>query len=298
VSSVEVTEWEPSDEEQLGTKPKQWLRDPGGALWLWKESTTQRDRRHGAFRKGDDWSEVVAGRLGRNLGVPVADVELATRGDLFGVVSRSVLTEDSEILVHGNELLAETGVNVPMLRDRSGYTVEAVASALEGVGPPLSSDVLTSAFDWFAGYLVLDALVGNTDRHQDNWATIRGSYGERLSPSFDHASCLAFQVSDAERVERLTSLRRDRDAAAYVAAARTKFEGGPTPKDAALAALALASPAARSHWSAVVERAPMLAEVLVGLPVDRMSEPARQFAEQLYEANRTLLSDPLRTMTP
>jgi len=178
---VDVTGWEPADEEQLGTKPKQWIRGPDDELWLWKESTIHEDARHGAFRKGDDWSEVVAARVGQRLGVPVARVELATRGARFGVISRKVSDDETEALVHGNELLDEIGVGTGEPHDHTGYTVEAVARSLGRAGPPVPSDELTAAFDWFAGYLVLDALVGNTDRHQDNWATIRSSAGERLS---------------------------------------------------------------------------------------------------------------------
>src|SRR4051812_35182610 len=110
MTSVDVSAWEPAGEEYLGTKPKQWLRNPEGQLWLWKESTVQHDALHGPFRKGDDWSEVVAGRVGRRLGVPVAEVDLATRGDRFGIVSRKVFDDETETLAHGNELLAAIGV--------------------------------------------------------------------------------------------------------------------------------------------------------------------------------------------
>jgi hypothetical protein len=193
VTSVDVTSWEPADEEQLGTKPKHWLPAPTGELWLWKESTIHHDARHGSFRKGDDWSEVVAARVGRRLGVPVARVELATRGASFGVISRKVSDDEAEALVHGNELLDEIGVGTGAPHDRSGYSVDAVARALEGVGPPVASDELPTAFDWFAGYLVLDALVGNTDRHQDNWATIRSLAGDASRPASTTPRASAFR---------------------------------------------------------------------------------------------------------
>lgn len=107
MSVVDVSAWAAAGDEYLGTNPKQWLSSPDGVLWLWKESTIHHDARRGSFRKGDDWSEVVAGHIGRLLGVPVADVELAVRHDRFGGVSRRVLLDETESLVHGNELLAE-----------------------------------------------------------------------------------------------------------------------------------------------------------------------------------------------
>lgn len=297
MSVTDVSGWEPADEEPLGTKPKQWVRDAEGVLWLWKESTTQRDRRHGAFRKGDDWAEVVAGRVGAHLGVPVAWVELATRGRQFGVISRTVLVGDREVLVHGNELLAEAGVASAGPRDRSGYTIAAVASVLEGVAPPVPSERLPMAFDWFAGYLLLDALVGNTDRHQDNWATIRSPNGRRLAPSFDHASCLGFLLSDEERSDRLSG-EGARSVAEYAAAATSKFEGRPTTIGAAVAALERTAAPVQSYWRDRLEGAPSVDDALSGVPEDRMTQPARRFARALYARNHELLSHHLRTMGP
>lgn len=297
MTSVDVSGWAPADEEPLGSKPKQWLRDPDGLLWLWKESTEHHDARHGTFRKGDDWSEFVAGQVGVRLGVPVAHVRLATRGACFGVVSRSVVDEDSETLVHGNELLATIGVGTGDPRDRTGYTAATVRRALAGIGPPAPAHQLTTAFDWFVGYLVLDALIGNTDRHQDNWAAIQSSTERRLAPSFDHASCLGFQLSDAERSERLHG-RGNRTLAGYRSGARSKFEGHPSPLEAALAGLALLDSHVRAHWVAGLGQCQRLDDVVADVPEERMSTPAKQFAIGLLDTNHAALSHAIRTMGP
>ncbi len=294
MSSLDVTDWVPAGEEYLGTKPKQWLAGPDGSLWLWKESTVHHDLRHGSFRRGDDWSEVVAAGVGRAVGVPVAEVSLATRADRFGVVSRRVLDAPEDSLVHGNELLAEGGIAGSGARDRAGYTVAAVMEVLAEVGPPVPGP-FDGSFPWFSGYLILDALVGNTDRHQDNWAVIRGRSGSRLAPSFDHASCLGFQISDAERLERLEG-RGNRTVAGYAAAGRTKFEGSPRLVEAAIEALALAGEPAVGHWSRVVRSCPDLAAVVSRPPAERMSAAAWDFASALYARNHTALSEALRTM--
>jgi len=295
VASVDVSGWEPAGEEQLGTKPKQWLRDEAGRLWLWKEATFNTDQDGRPYRKGDDWSEFAAGRLGRCLGVAVAIVELATRGDTAGVISRKVLAEE-EALIHGNELLAGPTTDDP--HDRTGYTLEAVRAVLDGVGPPAQRDGMTTAFDWFAGYLVLDCLVGNTDRHQDNWAVIRGPAGRRLAPSFDHASCLGFLLSDQRRGSHLTTADRNRTVAAYARRAASKFAGRPSLVRAAVDALAMASTGARQRWIAAVESAPELSGILVNVPEDRMGETAKRFAASLYRENRELLSQAVSRMAP
>ena len=66
------------------------------------------------------------------------------------------------------------------------------------------SEGVASASDLFAGYLMLDALIGNTDRHHENWAIIQAGRQYCLAPTFDHASCLGFNLSDAERIDRMT----------------------------------------------------------------------------------------------
>lgn len=46
---------------------------------------------------------------------------------------------------------------------------------LGDVAPPPRTSGFT-AFGVFAGYLVLDALVGNTDRHPGNWALLESGH--------------------------------------------------------------------------------------------------------------------------
>lgn len=127
---VEVSEWSTAGEEQLGTKPKQWLRDPDGRRWLWKAVTWNRSTT-GQYLKGDDWAERIVTEIARTLNVPVATTELARRGTDVGTISLAVV-DDSEQLVHGNELLAEVDVIGVDPHDRAGYTVAAVEQTLNG----------------------------------------------------------------------------------------------------------------------------------------------------------------------
>jgi len=68
------------------------------------------------------------------------------------------------------------------------------------------------------------------------------------------------------------------------------------PLEAAVEGLRLATAPARVHWKAVVSRAPDLADALAGIPSERMSPAAKQFAKALYRANLTSLSYLLRRM--
>lgn len=299
-AEVDVTDWLAAGIEQLGTKPKHWREDPDGATWLFKEVTWNRRADGSSYAKGDDWSERVAGAVADELGLPAARVELALRRDdgsvTYGVISKKVLV-DNETLIHGNELLAEIGISGTSAKDRSGYTLEAVQRVLADVDPPVEDDVL-SAWDWWVGYIVLDALVGNTDRHQENWAVI-GDGKRRLSPTFDHASSLGFLLDDEDRLVRLSTSDGNRTVAAYAGRARSKLEGGPHPCAVAAAALAMCSGAAKERWIERVRELQTIEDVLAQIPQHRASEPSRTFASELYVTNRSLLlSHPVCSLNP
>lgn len=294
-AEVDISGWPSGGVEQLGTKPKQWRVAPDGAMWLFKEVTWNRRPDGSRYAKGDDWSERVAAAVADALGLPTAHVELALRRDgvdiTHGIISRKVL-DDSESLIHGNELLAEIGVRARSPKDRTGYTVEAVRDSLRSVAPPTGVIDLT-AWDYWVGYSVLDALVGNTDRHQANWAVI-GDGLRRLAPTFDHASCLGFLLDDEDRSSRLATADRNRTVEAYVGAARSKFEGQPHPCDVAVAALGQCSDAARGRWIRAAEALTTIDHLLEMVPPRRASPTARNFAGELYRVNRALLlSHPL-----
>jgi len=64
----------------------------------------------------------------------------------------------------------------------------------------------------FVGYLMLDALVGNTDRHHENWGVVQKwewvkgasssmtiSLHTSLAPTYDHASSLGREMLDERR---------------------------------------------------------------------------------------------------
>jgi Uncharacterized protein related to capsule biosynthesis enzymes len=53
-------------------------------------------------------------------------------------------------------------------------------------------------FEQFIGILVFDFLIGNTDRHQSNWALICENDKWRLSPLYDNSSSLCAYLSGSK----------------------------------------------------------------------------------------------------
>lgn len=290
---IDVSSWSAAGEEQLGTKPKQWLRDPAERRWLWKAATWNTSSA-GDYLKGDDWAERIVTEVARYMDISVASTELAARDGTVGTVSLSVMERDFERLVHGNELLAEIGVTGASPHDRTGYTLDAVSQALEGVA---GSSAGSTAFECLAGYLVLDAVVGNTDRHQENWAVIESTVGERcLAPSFDHASSLGFLLDDVSRSAMLATADRNQTPEAWAGRARCRFEGRPHPVEVAVAAFGLLDSGFVDGLLEQVERLD-ITTIINRVPSQRMSPPARAFAVRVAEANcERLVSYPSRTM--
>ena len=299
-AEIDVTHWSSAGDEQLGTKPKRWLIHPeSGERWLLKYATYSTGSDGSRYRKGDDWAELIASRVAAGLGTPAAQVELAVERleeVRYGIISRSVLTVDERSgnpdgeLVLGNGLLAQP--TAP--GDRRGYTVDAVHAALAGTKPPIGSPPGFGAWDVFAGYLVLDCVVGNTDRHEENWAVIVNPNERRLAPSFDHASSLGFQISDAQRDQRLETRDEGFTPETYARRAKSPFANKPRLIDLASAALDRCTRAVSEHWLGACDDVDALVEPIWRVPDDRMSEAARQFAERILRSNCARLFDHVR----
>ena len=291
---IDISGWVSVGEEELGTKPKRWLIHPDTEdRWLMKDATFSSPYGGPEYRKGDDWAERIAYGVAGVLHLPAAPVELsvAFRGEerVYGTICRSVLRNKGEQLVHGNALLDEQGDHVTV-HDRSPYTVGAIRRALGDCQPPTDASDDLSAWDTFVGYLALDALIGNTDRHEENWAVIESESGRRLAPTFDHASSLGFLLSDTARQERLSSEDHNRAPEAYADRASTPFAAELHPITALADARILDGETAVTHWLNQPQGIEDLLAPIRAIPEDRMSEPAREFAERVMRRNWARLS--------
>ena len=217
------------------------------------------------YRKGDDWAEGIACGVAKTMGLPAATVEMAVdrRGGepVYGTVCRSVLQAD-ESLVNGDELIGDRGIHVSQ-RSRERYTIEAVFKALEDVEPPssLASDV--TAWTVFIGYLTLDALIGNTDRHEENWSAVRPAEAgsrRRLSPTFDHASSMGFLLSDEDRQQRLSTRDSNRTPEGFADRARTPFATRPHPIAVLNDAMDFGGERTVEHWLGHIQQVDDLLE--------------------------------------
>lgn len=179
--------------EEMGSKRKGWVRVAGDSeRWLFKYA-----RFSNGHVTGEHWAEKVAAEVAELLVIPHARVELATLDGALGCISRRFpeLNKSGAEMIHGNDLLSGAGLGYDRTKQfrQSDHTVENILAAIATVLPNPAEQAV--AFRQMAGYLILDAIILNTDRHHENWALIRvmhqdGQISHEMAPTFDHASSL------------------------------------------------------------------------------------------------------------
>jgi hypothetical protein len=155
-----------------------------------------------------DWTEKVVNEIAILLGLPVARYELATgyfgRSTKLveGVVSINCIPDNAQVLTGEDFLTQVLDCN---LDDPRQYTIENVLKALDlaDVKIPSNWQQQISGIDTgaklFVGYMMLDCLVNNSDRHDHNWGVMAVGEQIELIPSFDHGLSLGSTDEDEEK---------------------------------------------------------------------------------------------------
>lgn len=206
--------------EQQGTKRK---------FWYARDTRLFKEGRPGT---GENWAEKVACELCARLDISHAHYEFAVWQGREGVVTESFLSPDCDY-EPANVTLSELE---PEYRGRQRHRARQhtvriflARGADSSVALPVgyaAPAVVRRADDLMVGYLLLDALIGNSDRHDENWGfVICGGPLPHvvLAPTFDHASSLGRNESDKKRLERLTTRDRGYSIAAYAERTRSGF---------------------------------------------------------------------------
>jgi len=288
--TIELADDVPAQLEQLGTKTKFWYRDQKGQKVLFKE---------GRPGTGENWSEKACCEIARLLGLPHAEYDLAAWRGRRGVITPSFVPKGARLIL-GNELLGKIIDDYDegkRFRARQ-HTVRTVMTVVSGrlVHQPLGWDApaeIKDAAGVMVGYLMLDALVSNQDRHHENWGMILvPDQGVFFTPTFDHASSLGRNETDRTRTERLTTSDSGRSVETYVGRARSAFFATPTsPKPLktleAFLEAAKIRPDAAAYWLGKLGEIDVenLRAILSEIPDAEISEPAREFAVRMLEIN-------------
>ncbi len=147
-----------------GTRDKKiYLNPEDGELYYFKQSFKkgQRDYKH------EFWSEIIASEVGALLGFVILPYHIAIRGNIVGCISKSMINQASEELIEGGKYLHsfDSTFKPENIRERDGYTFQLISNALYSFKKEKHLKEIVET-------IVFDALIGNSDRHQENWAII------------------------------------------------------------------------------------------------------------------------------
>lgn len=222
----DISKEEENIAESLGTKQKFWYIDDKKEQYLFKSIYTQDKQGNLITREGEDWAEKIASELAEFLRIPHATYELALHNGRRGVISKNFLHEGSWELLLGNALIHN------LRRSYKYQPITRVHSVMQTVvkKKPIGYDQLhniKTASDFFIGYLMLDVLISNQDRHEENWGLIHTTRDTKhLAPTFDHAASLGKSESDAKRKQILSKQNRNYGIEQYVLKAKSYFSLG------------------------------------------------------------------------
>jgi hypothetical protein len=209
---LDITKWDIGETLNVaGTKEKKWYRDPkNNRLTLFKLpiSLTGKTSTQTTELSGELWAEKITSEIGKLLNIPVHDVDIgyieadSTALDYYGVdysktidnriygaICYSFLTENEEILIEGADMIMEFDQSYDRNKLRGDIEI-------------YNYDLLLRVFNKYGfvakllEMLVFDTLIGNTDRHQDNFGMIRNEKTGILTfaPLYDNSSSIGREL--------------------------------------------------------------------------------------------------------
>lgn len=294
IKEVNLT-WK-TEPEQMGSKRKFWVRnpdDPDGRDWLFKLPTEN---------TGEHWAEKIAYEIARKMRVVAPRVELAFYRDADGGQQRGSITEsftsEGYKLHHGNEILADMAVDYDPDRKfrQSQHTIQRIFAGMRIFRDASYAEQCRVKL---AGYFIFDALIGNVDRHHENWGILRTRdrdiwRGGHLAPSFDHASSLGRELQDTGRKKSRERYLHELDIESYARRAHGGIfvsetdKRGPSPP--ALVRWCSQEPAYRRFFVEAFRKLDFpddeaVEKIVARIPNDWMTPLSREFAVAFLSYN-------------
>lgn len=182
---VEYSHWQVYEgaSEGSGRSDKVWLINPDTKeIGLFKFTKTDKTTEH--------ISEKLASELAGLIGLECARIEIGRYDSRIGSMSY-LINNKSEILIEGIYLINKQYPNYDPASmydnvNEEYYSIEMILNSLDEYN-------LKGEFFKIA---VFDFLIGNTDRHQNNWAVIRYSDNFRMCPMYDNGSSLCCYLQE------------------------------------------------------------------------------------------------------
>lgn len=153
-------------------------------------------------------SEYLGSHIFQVIGIPVQETFLGTYDGANVVVMKNFLES-------GDAFVAFNGVGESSLeRDKElyQYTYEDITAMLQ---ENMKSTNVEETIDRFWDMFVVDALIGNFDRHGGNWGFIKRDNHYRIAPVYDNGSSLYPKLNTDEKIAAVLASEEEIDQRIY-----------------------------------------------------------------------------------
>lgn len=169
---IDITNWnEKPYFNTKGTRNKCVVSNPDDdSIYFFKTSM----KKEGKDYKPEFWSEIIASEIGNLLGFNVLEYNIAKHGDEVGCISKT-MNGENECLTEGINLLTgyDNTYDPDSKESYNAYTFHFIKSAIDSFNFNNIEDIIKM--------IIFDAIIGNSDRHQENWGFITPYKEKELS---------------------------------------------------------------------------------------------------------------------
>ena len=153
-------------------------------------------------------SEYLGSHIFQSIGIPVQETFLGTYDGKNVVVMKNFLEPE-------DALVAFNGVGESSLeRDKElyQYTYEDITAMLT---ENMKSTNVAETIERFWDMFIVDALIGNFDRHGGNWGFIKRDNKYRIAPVYDNGSSLYPKLNTDEKIAEVLASQEEIDKRIY-----------------------------------------------------------------------------------
>lgn len=144
---------------------------------------------HPDYNVSEISSEKMSYEIAKVIGFDCARIELAKdENGKIGVLNYLFTNKDCE----HSDIISYLNDNI--LNRKEFYTLSNIKKVLDGLNPML--------FSGFIGIMIFDALVGETDRHEENWGILKYQDYYQISPLYDNGCNLLREFKDESFAEK------------------------------------------------------------------------------------------------
>ncbi|KAF2516158.1 HipA domain-containing protein [Flavobacterium foetidum] len=114
------------------------------------------------------WSEIVSSKIGQFLGFPMLDYNIAfdeNHKQRIGCISKSMILNSNDKLTEGKTYLTGFRPHYDPDQHKKDYTFQFICDALKDFS-------LDHFIKNIIEIIVFDSIIGNSDRHQENWGVL------------------------------------------------------------------------------------------------------------------------------